>query len=154
MSVVQEIDEILRASGESLAVAESCTGGSIASSIVAIAGSSTYFQGGVVAYSNAAKISILGVDPQNIEQYGAVSEQVAREMAEGVREAFGATYGVATTGIAGPTGGSAEKPVGTVWFGVATPSGTLATMVNCGKYRGDVIATASEQALKLLLCTL
>ncbi len=154
MSVEHEIDEILKSRGETLAVAESCTGGGVASRVVAIAGSSQYFQGGVVSYSNEAKISILGVDAHSIEEYGAVSEQVAREMAEGARRIFSSTYGVATTGIAGPTGGTEEKPIGTVWFAVATPDSTFATMVNCGDERAEVIERATSQALKLLLFTL
>lgn len=85
-------------------------------------GASAYFRCGVVSYSNESKVNLLGVNPADIARYGAVSEQVARQMAEGARRTAGADYGVATTGIAGPAGGSAEKPVGTVWIAVSSPN--------------------------------
>ncbi|MFI3306142.1 MAG: nicotinamide-nucleotide amidohydrolase family protein [Rikenellaceae bacterium] len=151
MSIEQEIGEILVSRGETMAAAESCTGGSVAARIVGVAGSSSYFNGGVVAYSNEVKVSILGVDGSDIDRYGAVSEQVARQMAEGARRVFDTTYGVATTGVAGPTGGSAQKPVGTVWFAVATPESTVATLVVCGDHRAEVIESATSRALQLLL---
>ena len=90
------------------------------------------------------------VDPADIARYGAVSEQVARQMAEGVRRAAGADYGMATTGIAGPSGGSAEKPVGTVWIAVATPRETVAILKQCGTDRGQIIDRASAFAIGLL----
>ena len=113
-----------------LATAESCTGGTIASRFTAMAGASAYFRCGVVAYANEAKRDVLGVNYEDIMRYGAVSEQVARQMAEGARRVGEADYAIATTGIAGPTGGSAEKPVGTVWSAVATPTHTVAVMTN------------------------
>jgi nicotinamide-nucleotide amidase len=113
-----QIHDILTARGEKLAVAESCTGGTIASKFTAMAGASAYFMAGVVSYSNEAKHDILGVSWESLNTYGAVSEQVAREMAEGVRRISHADYGIATTGIAGPSGGSEAKPVGTVWMAV------------------------------------
>ncbi len=152
-SIVEKIHSLLISRGETLAVAESCTGGGIASRIVALAGSSQYFEGGVVSYSNSSKENLLGVLFDDIERYGAVSEEVALQMAEGARRAFGATYGVATTGIAGPAGGSDYKPVGTVWFGISTPEGSFAKMVNCGSERAEVIERAVEYALSLLLNT-
>ncbi|MBI5275064.1 MAG: CinA family protein [Burkholderiales bacterium] len=100
-----------------MAVAESCTGGLVAAACTNLSGSSDWFERGFVTYSNAAKSELLGVDPQQIEAQGAVSEVVARAMAFGAVRHSQAQVGVAVTGVAGPTGGSAEKPVGTVWFG-------------------------------------
>lgn len=146
----ERVHEILTARGLKLAVAESCTGGTIASKFTAIAGASQYFMAGVVSYSNASKRDILGVSQESIDRYGAVSEQVAREMAEGVRRIAGADYAIATTGIAGPTGGSDKKPVGTVWMAVATPTKTIAIMRNSGTDRGQIISRASAYAIELL----
>ena len=136
--------------GKTLSVAESCTGGAIASKFTAMAGASAYFQTGVVSYSNEAKRDILGVDMEGIIRHGAVSETVAIQMAEGAKRAGGSDYAISTTGIAGPTGGSAEKPVGTVWFGVATPKGSFAVMKNCGTDRQQIIDRAVAHAIKLL----
>jgi nicotinamide-nucleotide amidase len=136
--------------GKTLSVAESCTGGAIASKFTAMAGASAYFHAGVVSYSNEAKRDILGVDMEDIIRYGAVSETVAIQMAEGAKRAGGSDYAISTTGIAGPTGGSAEKPVGTVWFGVATPKGSFAVMKNCGTDRQQIIDRAVAHAIKLL----
>ena len=149
-SVEQQIHEILTSRGEKLAVAESCTGGTIASKFTAMAGASAYFMAGVVSYSNEAKHDILGVSWDSLNAYGAVSEQVAREMAEGVRRVSKADYGIATTGIAGPGGGSAEKPVGTVWMAVATPTKTIAIMRNSGTDRSQIISRASAYAIEML----
>ena len=136
--------------GKTLAVAESCTGGSIASKFTAMAGASTYFLAGVVSYANSAKCNILGVDNEFIQRDGAVSESVARAMAEGARKVSGADYAIATTGIAGPTGGSEQKPVGTVWMAVATPEKTIAVVRNCGTDRSQIISRASAYAIELL----
>ena len=133
-----------------LAVAESCTGGSIASKFTAMAGASAYFLAGVVSYANSAKSDIIGVNADDIARYGAVSESVARQMAEGVRRVSGADYAIATTGIAGPTGGCEAKPVGTVWMAIATPHGTIATMRNCGTDRSQIISRASAYAIEML----
>ena len=133
-----------------LAVAESCTGGSIASKFTAMAGASAYFLAGVVSYANSAKSDIIGVNADDIARYGAVSESVARQMAEGVRRVSGADYAIATTGIAGPTGGSEAKPVGTVWMAIATPHGTIATVRNCGTDRSQIISRASAYAIEML----
>ncbi len=134
MTPEQSVAELLTARGETLSTAESCTGGAIAARFTAMAGASNYFLGGVVAYSNEVKINVLGVDPGALVEHGAVSRETAEQMAEGVRRLTGSTYAVATTGIAGPDGGSAQKPVGTVWIAVASPAGTLA---ECHRFFGD-----------------
>ncbi len=144
------VHNLLTERGQTLATAESCTGGTIAARFTAMPGASAYFRCGVVSYSNEAKIGLLGVDPAALERFGAVSEQVARQMAEGVRRAAGSDYAVATTGIAGPAGGSAGKPVGTVWIAVAGPRGTVAVLKQCGTDRGQIIDRASSQAIALL----
>ncbi|GAB6908059.1 CinA-like protein [Desulfosarcina cetonica] len=113
----------LQAQSATLALAESCTGGLIANWLTNVAGSSTYFLFSGVTYSNQAKIAVLGVNPETIDRFGAVSEETAQEMAVGARRVAGATYGLATSGIAGPDGGSDEKPVGTVCIGFAGPKG-------------------------------
>ncbi|MCS7169303.1 MAG: nicotinamide-nucleotide amidohydrolase family protein, partial [Candidatus Kapabacteria bacterium] len=115
------VGEELRRRGETLAVAESCTGGLFGAAITDIPGSSDYFLGGHIAYSNAAKTTFLQVPPELLQSVGAVSQEVAELLAENVRRAFGATYGIGITGIAGPGGGTPQKPVGTVWIGLATP---------------------------------
>ena len=117
---------LLRERGMTLAVAESCTGGLLAERVTHIAGASDYFLGGVVAYANAAKQALLGVPAELLDQHGSVSEPVARAMAEGARERFGADLALATTGVSGPGGGSAEKPVGTVCIALARDGGTHA----------------------------
>lgn len=109
--------------GRSIAVAESCTGGWIAKALTDISGSSQCFGYGVVSYSNGAKESMLGVKPASLNEHGAVSEAVVREMAEGALSLSGADYAVAVSGVAGPEGGTVDKPVGTVWFGWAVRDG-------------------------------
>jgi len=115
--------EYLRRNSLTLATAESCTGGLISKRITDVSGASEVFLGGCVTYANEAKIRLLGVKPETLSAYGAVSEETAREMAKGVREALGSDIGVSVTGIAGPSGGTPEKPVGTVYIGVSTASG-------------------------------
>lgn len=149
-TVEQLVHNALIAQGKTLSVAESCTGGNIAAKFTAMAGTSAYFQAGVVSYSNEAKVDILGVNAEDIACYGAVSEQVALQMAEGARRVGRSDYAIATTGIAGPSGGSAEKPVGTVWIGVATPEGSFAVLKNCGTDRGQIVQRATAYAIKLL----
>lgn len=149
-SMQQIVHDLLTQHHKTLAVAESCTGGAIASRFTAIPGASQYFLCSVTAYSNEAKSNILGVDPAVIERYGAVSEEVARQMAEGVRRIGGSDYAVATTGIAGPSGGSAEKPVGTVWMAVAGPQRTTTLLKQCGTDRGQIIDRASAYAIALV----
>lgn len=118
-----QVGERLWRCGLTLATAESCTGGLLGHRLTNVSGSSDYFLGGVIAYSNAAKVALLGVDREVLEREGAVSEAVARQMAEGVRRLFHADVGVGITGLAGPTGGTAEKPVGLVYIAVAAAEG-------------------------------
>lgn len=125
-SIAQVIGKLLVAKGATLAIAESCTAGLISHWITDVAGSSRYFLSGAVVYANEEKIRLLGVKPETLAHHGAVSEAVVTEMAEGARTRSGATYALATSGIAGPDGGTDEKPVGLVWIGVSTPEGTLA----------------------------
>ena len=122
-----------------LATAESCTGGALAQQLTAMAGASEYYLGGVVSYSNETKERALGVKHETLLAHGAVSEETVRQMAEGVRERLHADYAVATTGIAGPTGGTPEKPVGTVWIAVASPQGTTAKLLKFGDRRAQTI---------------
>ena len=149
-SVEELVHNILIDRGETLAVAESCTGGTIASKFTAQAGASAYFLCGVVSYSNESKNRVLGVDMSDIAQYGAVSEQVAKAMAQGAKVVSGANFAISTTGIAGPTGGSKEKPVGTVWIGIATPERCFAVCRNCGTDRSQIIARATAYAIAML----
>ncbi len=115
---------LLAERGETVAVAESCTGGLITHRLTNVSGSSKVLQAGCVTYSNASKIDLVGVDPSLLDQHGAVSEAVAQAMADGVRQRHGTTYGLSVTGIAGPTGGTTEKPVGLVYIGLVSPGGT------------------------------
>lgn len=151
MEIEERIGKILSERGLKLAVSESCTGGLICHRITNISGSSNYFQAGFVTYSNESKSRFLGVDEKVLEEKGAVSEDVAKLMAEGVRRVTGCDIGISVTGIAGPLGGTPEKPVGLVFIGLST--GDL-TVVRRYKFRGerlDIKDKASEEALKLLL---
>ena len=134
-----------------VAAAESCTGGEVAHRITAYAGSSAYFLGSVVAYSNEAKRALLGVPQSVLETRGAVSEEAARAMAEGARRAFGADLAVATTGIAGPGGATARKPVGLVYIALAGPADTFCAEHRFAGDRRAVVDAATEAALRLLL---
>jgi PncC family amidohydrolase len=151
-SLEQQLRTLLGEQQEiTLATAESCTGGNIAARITRLAGSSAYFQGGVVSYANDVKEHMLGVPGSVLENPGAVSEECARAMAEGARDRLGATLAVSTTGIAGPDGGTARKPVGLVYIGIAAGSRTQVERHVFPGDRAAVIAAATERALELLL---
>ena len=139
-----------RAAGLTVATAESCTGGLVGAALTDVPGSSAAYVGGVVSYSNEAKVTLLGVDPGLIAACGAVSDAVARAMAAGARDSLGADVAVSVTGIAGPDGGSADKPVGTVWFGVAGPDGVHAQLRRFVGDRATVRERATSTALDLL----
>jgi nicotinamide-nucleotide amidase len=124
MNVAEKLVEILKASSLVCSVAESCTGGGVGSSITSVAGSSEVFSGGIISYSNEVKRDVLSVKEETLLKYGAVSRQTAEEMAEGVRKLLKSDLSVSITGIAGPGGGSEEKPVGLVWIGVSSEKGT------------------------------
>ena len=149
-TVQSAVADMLIAKGQTLAAAESCTGGALSAKFTAMSGASEYFLGGVVSYSNEVKNQVLGVSAEDLEKYGAVSEPVARQMAEGVRRVCGTTWGVSTTGIAGPTGGTPDKPVGTVWMAVAGPNGTKALCLNHGRLRAQNIERAATAAINML----
>ena len=129
------LGELLKQKNATIATAESCTGGRLAAALNALPGSSAYYLGSVVAYANEVKEQVLGVEQDTLTQHGAVSEQTVREMAEGVRRLMRTDYAIATSGIAGPDGGSKEKPVGTVWIAWATPEGTVAERYQFGVAR-------------------
>ena len=129
------LGELLKLKNSTIATAESCTGGRLAAALNAQSGSSEYYMGSVVAYANEVKEQVLGVEHDTLINYGAVSEQTVREMAEGVRRLMHTDYAIATSGIAGPTGGTEDKPVGTVWIAWATPQGTVAERYQFGVAR-------------------
>lgn len=143
--------EKLKSLGATLSTAESCTGGNIAHLVTLIPGSSEVFKGGVVSYANSAKRDLLGVRQDTLEEFGAVSGQTVRQMAEGVRQRLGTDYAIATSGIAGPAGGSDEKPVGTVWIGLADKDGSRAEKFFFPTTRDNFIERTSNQAILMLL---
>jgi nicotinamide-nucleotide amidase len=144
------VGKFLREKKTTLCTAESCTGGFIAHKITSVPGSSEYFMGSVVAYANEVKENFLNIPNHIIEKYGAVSEQVVELMAGNARNIFGTDYSVACSGIAGPDGGTEEKPVGTVWVAIATPSGTKAKLLQLGKGRLKVIEETALNVLNML----
>lgn len=145
------IYEKLKSSGLTVSTAESCTGGNIAHRLTLIPGISDCFKGTVVAYHNELKINMLGVSAQDIEQYGAVSSQVATQMAEGARKVMQTDLAVATTGIAGPTGGTYEKPVGTIWISVSSPERTITRSFNFGQFARENFIERSTMAALMML---
>lgn len=153
-SLEETVLDEMRSSGLRLAVAESCSGGMLSHLLTRIPGSSEVFLGGVIAYSNDLKVRFLDVSRETLQREGAVSEQTALEMARGARRATGSDYAIAITGVAGPGGGSDEKPVGTVWIGIAGPNTSYAQLFRLGKRREDTIHRSSRQALFQLLKTI
>ena len=150
-TLAELVHQKLTATGKTLATAESCTGGTIASRLTALAGASVYFKGGVIAYSNEVKETALGVKHETLAAHGAVSEETVREMVEGVRGRLDSDYAIATTGIAGPGGGTPEKPVGTVWVAVASKEKTVAQLMHYGDRRQQTIDRTVNQAFAMLL---
>lgn len=144
------VGKLLYSKNLSVSTAESCTGGKIASLITTVPGSSAWFKGSVVAYDNSVKTGILGVEPATISRYGAVSEATVREMAEGAHRLFKTDYSIAVTGIAGPDGGTTEKPVGTVWIAVASGRGVIAEKHRFADDRMINISRSAYSALNLL----
>jgi nicotinamide-nucleotide amidase len=149
-SIESVIGEILIEFGKTVGVAESCTGGKIASMITSVPGSSAYFKGSAVTYSNEAKKKLLDVSTENLTNFGAVSQQVVEEMAQGARLLFNTDFGIATTGIAGPDGGTPDKPVGTVWIAIATTSAVISKKFTMGNLRDVNIARTAVTALGML----
>jgi len=144
------VGQLLKDNDKTLAVAESCTAGQLGMLITSVPGSSAYFLGGVIAYSNDVKETQLSVEPKIIKQHGAVSEQCAKAMAEGCRKALECDYALSITGIAGPEGGSEQKPVGATFIGLSAVHGTYAKQFNFGTHRESNRARASYAALELL----
>jgi nicotinamide-nucleotide amidase len=144
------IGRLLNERNYSLSTAESCTGGLVAHMITGVSGSSDYFKGSVVAYANEIKENILGVRHETLLAHGAVSEQTVIEMAEGARKVFGTDFAISVSGIAGPTGGTEEKPVGLVWIAIASPAGIVAKNFQFGEHRGRNIQRAAVSALAML----
>ena len=150
LTMEETVGQLLIEQKSTLALAESCTGGLISRRIARIAGSSAYYLGGVVSYSNQAKMDFLGVEPATLEKFGAVSEPTALEMARGIRARTGAGIALSVTGIAGPSGGSPDKPVGTVWMSIAQATGAQARLFQFHGERERIILAASQAGLNWL----
>jgi len=150
-TVAENLVALLTARGLVCATAESCTGGGVGSAITGVPGSSAVFAGGVISYSNAVKCGVLGVSKQDLDRVGAVSPEVAAQMADGARRLLKTDLAVSLTGIAGPDGGSDEKPVGLVWFGISSSDGTRTEKCLFRGDRTQVRAQAVIHALGMLL---
>ena len=149
--MLDQLAAALLARKQTLATAESCTGGLVGAALTGLPGSSAWYLGGVVAYANELKIRLLGVPAETLAAHGAVSLETARAMAQGARAATGADFAVSITGIAGPAGGTPEKPVGLVFIGVAAPHGTATFKHHFSGSRADIRQAATEAALRHLL---
>jgi nicotinamide-nucleotide amidase len=147
------VGRLLKANNMTVSVAESCTGGYLGHQFTKVAGSSAYFMGGVLAYDNSVKINQLGVNPETLSSFGAVSEQTVVEMAQNIRKICNTTFGLSTSGIAGPDGGSDEKPVGTIWIAIATETKTITKKLTLGGAREQNIHLTSINILNLLRTT-
>lgn len=151
MKIEEELGSVLRAKKMTLSTAESCTGGSIAALVTSVPGSSEYFKGGIVAYSNEVKENLLHVSPETLDTYGAVSRETVMEMAAGAMKTLKTDCAIATSGIAGPGGGTIDKPVGTVWIAVAYKN-EIVTMKQIGDHgRTENVRKTVQNALELLL---
>jgi nicotinamide-nucleotide amidase len=148
MGLEKTIGNHLREKGWTLSIAESCTGGLISDRITNVSGSSDYFMGGMVTYSNESKAEHLGIPSAVIKRYGAVSPQVARKMAQGVRKAFNTTFGLSTTGVAGPTGGTKRSPIGRVFIGISDGKRTWVKREDLKGSRREIKKKATEEALQ------
>lgn len=144
------VGTLLKEREKSLSTAESCTGGYLAHLITSVPGSSNYYYGSVISYSNDVKIRELGVSPAGLEKYGAVSKQVVEQMAKGAIEKFKTDYSLATSGVAGPDGGTDEKPVGTIWIALASEKGVQSKLLHLGEHRGRNIRRTALAALDML----
>ena len=144
------VGDLLTAQNASVSTAESCTGGAVAKMITSVSGSSNYFEGSMICYSNICKINQLHVQENALQNHGAVSQEVVEQMAIGVKRKLNTDYGLATSGIAGPTGGSPEKPVGTIWIALATKTGVISKKLNLGYSRDRNIHVTSLSALNIL----
>ena len=151
MTIAEKLVEQLGKLGRTCGTAESCTGGGVGSVITAVPGSSAVFMGGVISYDNSVKQGVLEVSAKTLATVGAVSPETAEQMALGARKLLKVDYAVSVTGIAGPGGGSADKPVGLVWFGIATPDGVKTEKRIFPGDRAEVRAAAAEHALSMLL---
>jgi len=149
-SLEKAIGDRLRKKGWTLAIAESCTGGLISDRITNVPGSSDYFEGGMVTYSNESKTGHLGIPLEYIKKYGAVSPQVAKKMAQGVRKAFHTTFGLSTTGVAGPTGGTRRSPVGRVFIGLSNGRWTWVRREDLKGSRREIKRKATQRSLEFL----
>ena len=150
MKLEKLIGDLLREKGWTLSIAESCTGGRICDRMTDVSGSSEYFMGGMVTYSNESKAKHLDVPVDEIRKYGAVSPRVVKKMALGVRKTFNTSLGLSTTGVAGPTGGTKKKPVGLVFIGLAKGKRTWVMKLNLKGSRGEIKQKATEKALQFL----
>lgn len=148
--LVEEIIVRFKENGWTLSTAESCTGGNIAHNITLVAGCSEIYNGSIVSYSNKAKMKLLGVKSEDLEREGAVSRPVVEQMARGAAEAMNTTFAVATSGIAGPGGGTAEKPVGTVWIAVSNGTEAMSRRCHFGTERSENIEKATTEAFFML----
>ncbi|MBQ8501607.1 MAG: CinA family protein [Bacteroides sp.] len=151
MKLEEEVGKLLKLKKISLSTAESCTGGSIAALVTSVPGSSEYFKGGIVAYSNEVKVNLLGVSSSTLEKQGAVSRETVVEMAKGAMKTLKTDCAIATSGIAGPGGGSKEKPIGTVWIAVAYKNEILTMKQEGDEGRAGNVQKAIQNALSLLV---
>ena len=151
MKAEEELGNLLKSKKLSLSTAESCTGGGVAAAITSVAGSSEYFMGGIVAYSNDVKVSLLHVSSETLEKYGAVSRETVMEMAAGAMNTLKTDCAIATSGIAGPGGGSLEKPVGKIWIAVAYKNEIVTVMQTGDNGRAKNVQNAIQNAMDLLI---